>query len=283
MFTDQAMRIRMHDLDSATTLEVDKDLWRYHGELEDFRVSWSSDSHWFTYSRGIENSNEAIFIYDVANKKGTQVTSGYYNDNTPAFDPDGKYLYFVSGREFRPIYSDLDPTWIYANTSKILAVPLRANVKSPLAARNNEEKPRSDEPKKEETPKSKSVEIEFADFERRAIELPIPSGRYAQLQAIEGKILYLRLSRTGAGERGARSLFSMTSTSARKKFSKKAPTRLLSRPIARGCSSPAAAPGTSAELAASASAAGEARAARRRPKKIFPRKTSPRSVSATCN
>ncbi|MBP9890709.1 MAG: PD40 domain-containing protein [Planctomycetes bacterium] len=203
VFIDQAMCIRMHDLESGNTIEVDKDLWRYHGELEDFRVSWSSDSRWFTYSRGIENSNEAIFIYDVVGKKSVQVTSGYYNDYGSAFDPDGKFLYFISGREFRPIYSDLDPTWIYANTSKILAVPLRANVKSPLAARNNEEKSKSDEPKKEETPKSKSVEIEVADFERRAIELPIPSGRYAQLQAIEGKILYLRLNRTGAAERGA--------------------------------------------------------------------------------
>ena len=208
VFIDQAMRIRMHDLDSATTLDIDKDLWRYHGELEDFHVSWSSDSRWFTYSRGIENSNEAIFIYDVAAKKAQQVTSGYYNDYGPAFDPEGKYLYFVSGREFRPIYSDLDPTWIYANTSKILAVPLRSSVKSPLAARNNDERPKPDAPKKEDGKKddagqSKAVEIELADFERRAIELPIPAGRYAQLQAIEGKLLYLRLSRTGAGERGA--------------------------------------------------------------------------------
>lgn len=208
VFIDQAMRIRMHDLDSATTLDIDKDLWRYHGELEDFRVSWSSDSRWFAYSRGIENNNDAIFIYDVAGRKATQVTSGYYNDSTPAFDPDGKYLYFVSGREFRPIYSDLDPTWIYANTAKLLAVPLRGNVKSPLATRNNDEKPKSDEPrkddaKKEDNTKPKSVEIEFADFERRAVELPVAAGRFAQLQAIEGKLLYLRLSRTGAAERGA--------------------------------------------------------------------------------
>jgi tricorn protease len=47
----------------------------------------------------------------------------------------------------------------------------------------------------------KPVEIELSDFERRAVELPIAAGRIAQLQAIEGKLLYLRLPRNGAAER----------------------------------------------------------------------------------
>jgi tricorn protease len=205
-FIDQTMRIRVHSFDTGKTTDMDKGLWTYHGELEAFRVSWSADSRWIAYSRGLENSNDAIFLYDTQDGKRHQVTSGYYNDYSPVFDPKGNYLYFVGGRSFNPIYSDIDNTWIYTNTAVVMAVPLRRDVKSPLATRNDEvvaKKP--DEPKKEErkeeTEKPGAVTIDLDDFERRAVEMPIQTGGFEQMQAIDGKLLYLRQSRTGAAER----------------------------------------------------------------------------------
>ena len=77
----------------------------------------------------------------VDTKAGTarQVTSGFYNDGQPAFDPEGKYLYYSSDRTFEPIYSDVDNTWIYPNSTNIMAGALRADVPSPLATRDDEE------------------------------------------------------------------------------------------------------------------------------------------------
>ena len=49
------------------------------------------------------------------------------------FDPDGKYLFYRTGRTFAPCYGELDTTWIYANTDNLAAVPLRKDVPSPLA------------------------------------------------------------------------------------------------------------------------------------------------------
>ncbi|MCB9895699.1 MAG: PD40 domain-containing protein [Planctomycetes bacterium] len=206
VFVDKAMKMYWHDLDSGQTMQFDKGLWMYHGDLEGFRVSWSSDSRWFTYARGQENQNSAIYIYDTKAKAGHQVTAGYYNDSQPAFDPAGDYLYFASGRSFNPIYSDIDETWIYTNTMQLFAVPLRLDVKSPLATRNDDEAPSEDEKKpddakKGEKPQVKPVEIDLEDFERRAVELPIAPGRYAQLQPVEGKLIYLRGPRNGSADR----------------------------------------------------------------------------------
>jgi len=58
----------------------------------------------------------------------------------PVFDPDGKYLYFLSDRSFTPSYSDMDGTWIYANSTQVVAVPLLKDMPSPLAPRDDEEK-----------------------------------------------------------------------------------------------------------------------------------------------
>ncbi|MCG3185474.1 MAG: Tricorn protease [Planctomycetes bacterium] len=204
VFIDQTMRIRLHDLDSGKTTQIDKGLWWYHGELSGFRVSWSADSRWVAYARGLENQNDAVFIYDTKEGRSQQVTAGYYSDYNPAFDPAGDYLYFLSGRDFRPIYSDIDNTWIYTNTTKLLAVPLRKDVKSPLHTRNDDEKAKEEKkPEKEDKAAVKPVAIDFADFERRAVELPVQAGRYSQLQAIEGKLLYLRHPRTGSADRNS--------------------------------------------------------------------------------
>ena len=65
--------------------------------------------------------------------KTHQVTSGYFTDVAPVFDPDGKYLYFLSNRAFEPVYSDFDNSWTYPNSTRIVAMALRAGRR--LAAR----------------------------------------------------------------------------------------------------------------------------------------------------
>ena len=69
----------------------------------------------------------------------TQATTGYLNDTQPTFDPEGKYLFYASDREFDPVYGSFDNSWTYPNPTQIVAVPLRKDVKSPLAARNDAE------------------------------------------------------------------------------------------------------------------------------------------------
>src|SRR5207302_1152641 len=83
--------------------------------------------------------HDAIALYDTKEGKQHLVTSGYYDDDEPVFDPDGKYLFYRSGREFSPVYSDLDDTWIYPNSTQLMAVTLRKDVPSLLSPRNDDE------------------------------------------------------------------------------------------------------------------------------------------------
>ena len=95
-FVDQSMTIRVYDVKEKELQKVDQGLYMMEGALRGFEPSWSSDSRWLAYSRSVDNQNRAIFIFDTKEGKSKQVTSGYYADNSPAFDPDGKYLYFVT-------------------------------------------------------------------------------------------------------------------------------------------------------------------------------------------
>jgi len=157
VFIDQTMRIHLHDLETKKTREIDRQMNLYHPALSAFTYSWSSDSRWLAYAKDQTNQNSAIVLYDTKDNTAHQVTSGFYDDEYPVFDPEGKYLYFRSGRSFEPVYSDVDDTWIYPNSRKLLAVGLRKDVPSPLAARND------DEPKKAKEKAKAAKEKEKAD------------------------------------------------------------------------------------------------------------------------
>jgi tricorn protease len=227
VFADQAMSINVCDVATGAVTRMDKGLYMFEGTLEEFTASWSADSRWVAFGRDAASRSGVIFLYDTQEKTLHQVTSGFYNDFAPAFDPDGKYLYFVSGRTFQPSYGT-DETWIYANTDNLVAVPLRVDVPSPLAPRNDIEEGKKDEAKKDEAKKDgdtkdeatgeaakkgekgdkkaekpakpEPVKIDVAGFEGRAVILPPKAGRYADLQALAGKLFYRRLPRTGSDD-----------------------------------------------------------------------------------
>ena len=186
-------------------------------------MRWSPDSRWLAYARPTGTANSAIFLYDTKTSKLHRATTGYLNDEQPMFDPDGKYLFYLSDREFDPVYGSFDNSWTYPNPTKIVAVPLRKDVPSPLAARNDSEDSATDtnksdeqkkadakkEEKKEEKqqekkdeakPAAPNVDIDLDGFETRAVVLPPKAGNYTDLQAIKGKVLYRRQPRTGSGE-----------------------------------------------------------------------------------
>ena len=240
-FVDHAMRLWLYDTEKKSTTHADKMLWLYHGELTGFKVSWSPDSRWMTYAGDLDSGHNAVIIYDTKENKRHQVTSGFYDDGAPVFDPTGKYLFFRSGRTFKPVYSDLDHTWIYPKTGNLFVVPLRKEVVSPLAPRNDEEgdkekksEEKKDEEKKtdsekkpddkngetkaasktDETPadkadvkkdekkkddKPKPVEIDFTNFERRAIQLPVGAHDFTDLAAVSNKLIYRKAPRDDDG------------------------------------------------------------------------------------
>jgi tricorn protease len=218
-FIDQAMRMRIHDVKAGKTIDVDASPeWIAHGGLEGFRFQWSPDSRWLAYARPVATGNSAIFLYDTKSSERHQVTSGYLNDRQPVFEPEGKYLFYLSDRAFEPVYGNFDNTWTYANPTRIVAVPLRKDVESPLAARNDAEAAEIDKPaekpekeapkpaeKKEEggepkPPAPPAVNVDLDGFETRAVVLPPDAGNYDDLQAIKGKVLYRRQPRTGSGD-----------------------------------------------------------------------------------
>jgi tricorn protease len=160
-FIDKAMRIKIFDITTNQTTEVDRALRYTHGNLEFFTVSWSPDSRWMAYARDLENQHNAIYMYDYTDKKNHPVTHGFYECNSPVFDPEGKYLYFFTNQSFKPDYSDIDNTFIYSNTTQVAVVSLKKETPSLLTPKNDTVATKTDDVAKEDKDKKKILHLQI--------------------------------------------------------------------------------------------------------------------------
>ena len=221
-FIDFEQAIRILTIATGASIVIDHTKNITFSGFSGFTLSWSSDNKWLAYSKSIANKNDAIFFYNTESNKVEQVTSGYYNDTRPVFDPGGKYLYFLTDRNFSPSYSSMDASWVYANSTQLAAAALHPSGKSLLVAKNDEVKvtvdtasaPKPAEKKEEPKAKaddkaaakppvvaSKDIKVSVGDIETRVEVLPVAAGNFGELTAVEGKIIYRRFPNTGSGIR----------------------------------------------------------------------------------
>jgi tricorn protease len=188
-----------------------------------YDVSWSPDSKWLAYTRSLPNHLHAIFLHEVETGKSTQITSAMGESTNPAFDREGKYLYFISSTNAGAASDGLDMTSdLYEVTSNIYAITLASSTASPIAPELDDEKladeskksdsdhdakdnANSDEKAKSAKPAVKPVKVDLDGIEARAIALPLPTSVYEGVFAgLKESVYFLERPASGRfADRGA--------------------------------------------------------------------------------
>ncbi len=218
-FIDETNNISIITVESREVIIAGNYDWNYgHGSRYGYHMSWSPDSKWLAFTKGMSNSHNAIILYDVAEGKSKQVTSGFFNDMDPVFSVDGKYLYFSTNRSMTATYSDMgDGTWVYPNATQLASIPLTRETPSLLRARNDtvgEDKEGKEEMDKEKEDKEKEgknksdkekefekmvdVKIDLEDLESRIDIMPAKAGNIGWMASFKDKLVYLRRPNTGS-------------------------------------------------------------------------------------
>ncbi len=158
--------------------------------------AWSPDSRYLAFVKSFENRIRGIFIYDFEDGSVKPVTEGYTNDYWPTFSPDGKYLFFVSQRNFNPILSDYEFSFVNQAIENLYLIVLQDGVPSPFLPGSDEavdaESEEADESDGETgDDKNIAVEIDFDGIFERQVALDLPSGNYSYPAAIDGALFYL--------------------------------------------------------------------------------------------
>lgn len=154
--------------------------------------NFSPDGKWLVYVREKPWTNQlisSIYVFEIATKKSTMVTSGRFRDDWPSFSSDGKYIAYVS---FRSMPMTADNVFSQLNsepTASIMLAPLTKSTPSPFRARNDEEGAAS---AAEKPGDDKSVRIDFDGIESRLVMLPgIQGPNVAQPEVWGDRVLYL--------------------------------------------------------------------------------------------
>jgi tricorn protease len=160
-------------IDESHQMKNDEFYW----EICDY--NWSPDSKWITYSFVQRNRNSQIFIYSLEQEQKYPVTTDFYDNLYPTFDANGKYLYFVSSRNFDIQMDFYEDNHIYSNPQQIMCITLRNNEKPPFADAVSKEPANTDE-----------FRIDVEGIQNRAYPLPVEAGNYFYLKAGKNKVAW---------------------------------------------------------------------------------------------
>ncbi|MFO7914506.1 MAG: PDZ domain-containing protein [Candidatus Krumholzibacteriales bacterium] len=188
VFTDKKSRLWVLDIESGEKTLADRSMV---SEIQHY--SFSPDSRWLCYTKSAdENFMTSIWVYSLESEKAMKLTDDYTNDREPVFSADGKYIYFISQRDF--VYGDRE--W----EDRIYVGTLLPETPSPVAPRNDEEDVASGDEKDEEKKEEKEVEIKSIDaegFASRVVALPLQHKRYYSLSPVEGGLVFIYVDEEG--------------------------------------------------------------------------------------
>jgi tricorn protease len=185
-------------------------------------IAWSPDALWLAYAKAGDNDLRRLYLYSLAAGKSTRLSDGENDDFDPVFDPEGKYLFFVSSRHERPTPSESEFDVATIKTNGIYVATLRVDEPSPFAPRSDEGTPgkegKTDEQKKAEPWKAgaiPAIRIDAEGLMGRVVPLPIEAGDIRGLGPARKRLFYVTLPVQGLeeplpGEKAALHAFDMT-------------------------------------------------------------------------
>src|SRR5262249_4127387 len=94
--------------------------------------AWSPDGRYLAYSLSLPTDYSVVKLFDTATGKATSITGSATNDYTPAWDPEGRYLYFLSDRAANPVLDHRDEENVEIRSTRPFLVVLQKDGKNPF-------------------------------------------------------------------------------------------------------------------------------------------------------
>jgi tricorn protease len=207
--TDKRGRTWLLDVASKTNVIID-DAGQSGFEGPD-QVQWSPDSKNLAFLRASSTEvRDQIGLFSMATRKLVFVTSDRFNASSPAFSADGRWLYFLSARNFQLANSspwgDRNMGPVFDKRTGVYALALQPGNRFPfkpddelsvpapdpaaVAAADAAKAVKPSKPVVETRPVKPSLpEIVYEGLAARIYEVPLASGNYQSL-AVSDKHLY---------------------------------------------------------------------------------------------
>jgi tricorn protease len=184
-------------------IHIDLDTWKvqvldkgHFQQIDGF--NWSPDGKWVVYGIDLSIHVMVIRLIELATGHKHDISRPVLKDGQPVFDPEGKYIFFLSQRDFTPTMDSLHFDYSFPAGMRPYLITLQKDLTSPFLPQpkpyeekteDKEEESNKDEDKKEK--KIKDLQIDLEGIQDRILAFPIEAGQFSHLVALKGKIAYL--------------------------------------------------------------------------------------------
>jgi tricorn protease len=184
LYADKKLRLRLLDIatgEQKTLVQIDRG-----NEITEY--SFAPDSKTVLFTLTDESGLSGIHAIRSDGRERTRLSDPQFSAFSPAFDPKGRYLYFLSRRDHNLTFSDYEFNYLYANNVRIFAATLSA-ASAPLNA------PKSDEigmepAKLPEWDGKGALRFDLDGLDARAVPLKLAAGNYQSLEANATHVFY---------------------------------------------------------------------------------------------
>jgi tricorn protease len=209
-YGDKDRKLKWVDVASGKVTDADQD---EEGDITDYK--WSPDSRWLAYTKIGQSRLPSIWLYPLDGGKARQLTSDLTAEGEPTFSPDGRYLYFLSNRDYNLTFSGYEFDYVYTNPTRVYVGILSKEGPALFLPESDEEEPSKETAAArvadaEEKPAAKTeggtgddekpdaakkapvrVKVDFDGFEQRVRAIPAPAGQYQGLRTGGNRVFYL--------------------------------------------------------------------------------------------
>jgi tricorn protease len=180
-YTDNSATVKLIELSTGAITTIDTAGTNL--DRGNMGLTWSPDSKWLAYTKTAANNFRTVMVWSADNKTTRQLSDPMADAISPAWDMNGRYLYFLASTNYA-----LGSGW--ANTSSQQAQPsfgayitiLRKDDPNPFPLKTDEE-PDTSKPAPKDTGSFKGVRIDWDLIDRRIVAMPIPVSNYSAMMA----------------------------------------------------------------------------------------------------
>ncbi len=156
-------------------------------------LAFSPDGRYIAYTWSPVSDTAIIRIADLGDGSIHDATPALRTDRAPAWDPQGDYLYFISTRDFRPVYDALQFDLSFPQAMRPFVVTLRADVPNPFVPKpaplhRSKDDDESDDGDAVAGPPA--IAIDFAGLPQRLLGFPVEEGHYEQIAGAKGRVVF---------------------------------------------------------------------------------------------
>ena len=134
--TTSRMDIFLIIINSGHIYKLDNSKYR---EIRD--LTFSPDGRWLAYTKNLSLELSAIFLIElkpsikgdsIKPSKPTKITNPLRYDFSPSFDPEGRWIYFISSRIFNPIWDTVQTATSFSRSMRPYLLTLKKNIQNPF-------------------------------------------------------------------------------------------------------------------------------------------------------